>query len=345
MNLRRFVILSFAAMLLGLAATAAVVRAAAGWPGKPAAPDAGALVGFDYDEPTGRERILHIDPLSSGLDALGEMNLEWAGVNQFAIDPVSQVAYLGGHAPGEAAWRLYRVDLVNGGVVSYTLMDTGLISYGFAFYQNGSLLAYDYDYDPGVDTEDPVGRILLLDPEIGVTSTLATMNLSWFGADMFAVDPDAHMAYLSGRMGNEDFWRLYRANLDTGKVNSSMVLDTGEGGFGFTNYKNGQLLAYTYEGGQELIVSLDPTTGVTTTLATLPLDFIGAGQFAVDAVNDIAYIGAQAPGESDWRVYVVDLSDGSVSSNTVVDRGEGGFGFRFLRYLAVQRTFFPVMIR
>jgi hypothetical protein len=340
MKRQRLILFSILVLLLGLALTAALAQAAANRDSELVLPAPGPLLGFDYDLPTGRQRILDVNPFTGALNPVAEMNQNWAGLDQFTVDQESRTAYLGGRAPGETHWRLYTIDLSTGEVVSNTLLDVGFAAFGFTFYQaGGPLLAYDYNL---VDFDQSVGRILWLDPASGATTTIAAIKLDWIGANMFAADPSAHMAYLGGRQQAENFWRLYRIDLNTGAV-SSIALDTGQGGFGFTYYKSGQLLAHSYEGGQQLIVSLDPTTGVKTTLATLPVDFSGAGHFAVDAANDTAYLGGQAVGESDWRVYTVDLTDGSVTSDPVVDRGEGGFGLRFLK--AFQRLYLPLIQR
>jgi hypothetical protein len=335
MKTRRLV-LSFGLALIGLAVAAGSVAAlaAAGRPEGALVALIRPLVGYDYDESSGQERILGVSPLAGTLQTLATLNLEWAGVDQFAVDLDNQIVYLGGRAPGESNSRVYTVNLQTGSMVNTALLDTGQGGFGFALSGPGALATFDYD--------GARGRILALDPASSSTTPLATLDLDWTGVGMFAVDQAAHTAYLGGRKQNESFWRLYTTDLQSGNVVSTTVLDTGEGGFGFTTYKAGQLLAYTYEGGQGLIVSLDPSTGVTSTLATLPLDYSGTGQFAVDATNDVAYLGAQAPGESDWRLYIVDLSNGALLGNSIVDKGDGGFGFSFIEEIAY-RIYFPII--
>ena len=66
---------------------------------------------------------------------------------------------------------------------------------------------------------------------------------------------------------------------------------------------------------------------MTSIIATLDLDFVTAGSFAVDSDNHMAYLAGKKMEESFWRLYATDLTSGQVISSTILDTGQGGFGF------------------
>jgi hypothetical protein len=283
------------------------------------------LVSYQNDLASGGERILSLDAQNGVSTTLATLNLEWAGADQFTVDVGGKTAYLGGRAPGESTWRLYRINLSSGAVISSTLLDPGLGGFGFTTSGPGRLVAYDY-----VELTNPsrrVGRIVSLDPVSGGKKSIAELNLEWFGMGTLTVDVPAQVAYLCGRKAGETSWRLFAVDLHNGIVNDAVVLDTGEGGFGLAAYPPGKLLAYLYKAGQGQIVLLDPMTGSTTTKAVFDMQFSGTGQFVADSFNNVAYLGARLQGESDWRMYIFDLETGRVSNNTILKTGEGGFGF------------------
>jgi len=75
------------------------------------------------------------------------------------------------------------------------------------------------------------------------------------------------------------------------------------------------LVGYRWNGAQEEIISIDPTTGSTSIVATLDLDVVVAGgAFAVDSDNHKAYLQGRREEESFWRLYTTDLITGEVSS-------------------------------
>lgn len=334
MKARLLVLTAFeAAVLLALAFTAAAGYGAAGYgasrpvhrlpAGSGLLPGPTLLVGYVYD--AGRERLVSINPDTGAISPLVGMNMEWVGANQFALDPFDRLAYLSGQAPGEAAHRLYTINLTTGAVLSSTLLDTGQGGFGFARSGPGALAAYDFNPDVNHPGDPPVVRILSLNPDTGAAAQVAALDADWTGTGMFAVDAASQTAYLGGLVEGESAWRLYVANLQTGAVASTTLLDTGEGGFGFVPYTPGRLLAYMVEGGQTHIVTLEAATGLTATLATLPLDFTGVGQFAASASTRTAYLGAQA-GDGSWRLYTVNLATGEAAFAPVT-RLDGGLGF------------------
>ena len=181
-------------------------------------------------------------------------------------------------------------------------------------------------------------EIISIDTTTGSTSTIAILNLDWVTTDAFTVDSINHKAYLLGQKNGESFWRLYTTDLITGGVSSLPFYGKGEGGFGFDSYKKDILIGYRWNGAQEEIISIDTTTGSTSTIAILNLDWVTTDAFTVDSINHKAYLLGQKNGESFWRLYTTDLITGGVSSLPFYGKGEGGFGFD--SYTSKEWTFF-----
>lgn len=87
------------------------------------------------------------------------------------------------------------------------------------------------------------------------------------------------------------------------------------------------LIGYRWNGAQEEIISFDPTTGSTSIIATLDLDWVTSDAFAVDSDNHKAYLYGTKDGELFWRIYTTNLITGEVSSVPFLESGTGGFGF------------------
>ncbi|OUD14508.1 hypothetical protein [Thioflexithrix psekupsensis] len=148
----------------------------------------------------------------------------------------------------------------------------------------------------------------------------------------FSVDSDNHKAYFYGQKDGESSWRLYTVDLITGTTSYVSIDDVGQGGFDFDTYQPDKLIGYRWHGepvsGTEEIISIDPSTGITSSLATIDIDWVmqGAG-FSVDSDNHKAYFYGQKDGESSWRLYTVDLITGTTSYVSIDDVGQGGFDF------------------
>ncbi|OUD14507.1 DUF4394 domain-containing protein [Thioflexithrix psekupsensis] len=90
-----------------------------------------------------------------------------------------------------------------------------------------------YRWQPVSGTEE----IMLIDPNTGITSSLATIDINWVmqGAG-FSVDSDNHKAYFYGQKDGELSWRLYTVDLITGTTSYVSIDDVGQGGFDFDTY-------------------------------------------------------------------------------------------------------------
>ena len=120
---------------------------------------------------------------------------------------------------------------------------------------------------------------------------------------------------------------LYTTNLITGEVSSISFLESGTGEFGFDSYKKDTLIGFRLNGAQEEIISIDPTKGSTSIIATLDKYYISSSEaFAVDSDNHKAYLG-DINAESFWEIYTTNLITGEVSSISFLESGTGGFGF------------------
>ena len=73
------------------------------------------------------------------------------------------------------------------------------------------------------------------------------------------------------------------------------------------------LVGFRWNGAQEEILSIDPTTGSTSVITTLDLS-VTHGSFAVDSVNHKAYMDGKRDGEEFRRLYTANLRTGEVSS-------------------------------
>ncbi|OQY43503.1 MAG: hypothetical protein B6242_14535, partial [Anaerolineaceae bacterium 4572_78] len=161
-------------------------------------------------------------------------------------------------------------------------------------------------------------RVYTLEPTTGITSHIATLDVDMVHTDKsFVVDSDNHKAYLFGVKENEDFSRLYTIDLSNGSVDDSMTF---ENELHLDTYQENHLVAFNRYIGKSFgqIISIDTTTGVTSTIASMESGII-LGTFTVDAENHKAYF-VSSGDMSIYYLYTTDLTTGNVITSPIVGR-------------------------
>jgi parallel beta-helix repeat protein len=275
------------------------------------------LIGYRWNGV--QEEVISIDPTTNSTSVIATPDLDLVTDSGFAVDSDNSKAYLYGGKNGESFWRIYTTNLISGEVSSVPFLEVGVGGFGFDSYKEDTLIGYRWN---GVQEE-----VVSIDPTTNSTSIIATLDLDWVTSGGFAVDSDNSKAYLYGGKVEESFWRIYTTNLTTGEVSSVPFPEVGVGVSGFDSYEEDTLIGYKWDGVQEEIISIDPTTNLTSTIAALDLEVVTSGGFAVDSDNSKAYLYGGKDGGSSWRIYTTNLMTGEVSSVPFSESGAGGFGF------------------
>jgi hypothetical protein len=107
--------------------------------------------------------------------------------------------------------------------------------------------------------------------------------------------------------------KLYAVTLSKGQESEATV----DSGFTLAgNLDNGDLLLLFWDGTEEQVSVLDPSTGAQDTRASIGDLATWSGQLAVDSPNDTIYVvGANA--NKDWSLYTVEVLRASWSALTI----------------------------
>jgi hypothetical protein len=214
------------------------------------------------------------------------------------------------------------------------LVSIVLVSVLMAGTATASDTLYGVVYDLGTSAE----KLVVIDTTSGALTTVGSSipGCCWVSSGVSTYDPANDDFFFVGHYSADasGIDRIFTIDTATGTVTSDPILPSGNN-YNFIEHGNGNLYAMIYDSGAsvEKLVTIDPTTGTTSTVGSgiAGCCMVSSGVSTIDpAGNRFLFFGhymADAAGTD--RIFVIDTLTGAVTSDTVVPTGHN---YNFLEY-------------
>lgn len=251
------------------------------------------LIGLAYNSSTAQNEIRSVDPQSGSTTLLNSFTFSSGSSRAatFISDPLFGRAYV---VSGDD--KLYSFSLSSGALLAMPQIDTSFTAIDRA--GNGQLV--------GINFSGSQAQFRSINPATGTTTLLNTFTFAnGFSLGTFVADPSVGTAYaLSGN-------QLYEFSLTSGAILATPTLTASVLGIGVG--VNGGLIGLSQNGNPRNFLSIDPTTGTATVLATSNLPFLSLGGLKTDPSANEAYALTGS------TLYDYNLSTGAVLSTATLD--------------------------
>jgi hypothetical protein len=253
--------------------------------------------------------VRSINPATGATGVLGSMPSITTNSAEYTFDGNGRYYLIGG-TNADSTRRLLTIDTTTGliGNPAIDFQDTNYL----AFRNDGALFGLSGRTGPGLDVRS-------INPATGVTSIVGSIPSITLNSSEYVFDRNAGRYYLIGGTNGDNTLRLLTISATTGSLISDPVLD-----FPDTHQlavrNDGVVVALSGRAGPGLDVrTVNPATGVTTIVGSMPTITGASGDYTFDGVARRYYLAGLINSDPQMRLLTISTDSATILSSPQLD--------------------------